>query len=181
MPITKWEISDEAAAKAFKWAKHKASTIKNKGVIMPNPSFDGVDHINIYSKGSTELGRFLSNFTHCPIIIADGPFASIEGYWYWIGSGDERLRTLYGYNAKKVGKKLPRTQILTEEAFHSKIRDACWIKVHSQQSMLTTFTQSTLPFTHYYAYGNKVIDAGYRWLVEMWEQYRAYIKNNYIT
>jgi hypothetical protein len=28
-----------------------------------DPTTDGIDHINIYSKGYTKLGRLLSNFT----------------------------------------------------------------------------------------------------------------------
>ena len=32
-----------------------------------DPSKDGIDHINIYSKGKTELGKYLSNFTYAPI------------------------------------------------------------------------------------------------------------------
>ena len=47
---------------------------------MINPQNDGVDHINIYSKGLTELGRFLSNFEHILITTEDGDFNSIEGY-----------------------------------------------------------------------------------------------------
>lgn len=45
---------------------------------------DGIDHINIYSKGRTALGRFLSNFAQAEIETEDGEFASIEGYWYWL-------------------------------------------------------------------------------------------------
>ncbi len=45
---------------------------------------DGVDHINIYSKGKTSLGRFLSNFVQADIETEDGDFASVEGYWYWL-------------------------------------------------------------------------------------------------
>ena len=46
---------------------------------------DGIDHINIYSKGYTKLGRLLSNFTKSefthPIY---GHFMSVEGFWYYI-------------------------------------------------------------------------------------------------
>jgi hypothetical protein len=42
---------------------------------------DGITHINIYSKGKTELGRWLSNFTYHPIETEDGKFDSVEGYW----------------------------------------------------------------------------------------------------
>jgi len=61
---------------------------------------DGLSHINIYSKGMTELGRLLSNFANTPVNTPqDGKFTSIEGYWYWLlGKNDNRevLRTLHG-------------------------------------------------------------------------------------
>lgn len=143
------------------------------------PTNDGIDHINIYSKSLSELGRFLSNFANSPIITPDGSFMSIEGYWYWLGARNESLRQLYGFNAKKRGKSLPRTHILAEAEFKQKIWEACWIKIHSNQLYLTQFVASTLPFTHYYSYGGKVIDAGFKWLVDMWEYFRTYIKNEY--
>ena len=60
------------------------------------PSTDGIDHINIYSKGKTSLGRWLSNFAKSPIETEDGHFDSIEGYWYWywLSSKDDTLRAL---------------------------------------------------------------------------------------
>ncbi len=68
---------------------------------------DGITHINIYSKGKTELGRLMSNFALSPFSVPQhGEFKSIEGYWYWLSTGDESLRDLYGYEAKKAGRKL---------------------------------------------------------------------------
>ena len=44
---------------------------------------DGMTHINVYSKGKTEIGRWLSNFAYSPIDLGnEGYFSSIEGYWY---------------------------------------------------------------------------------------------------
>jgi hypothetical protein len=51
---------------------------------MIDPKKDGIEHINIYSKGRTALGIFLSNFTQCDLETEDGEFSSIEGYWYWL-------------------------------------------------------------------------------------------------
>jgi hypothetical protein len=43
------------------------------------PSEDGVTHINVYSRGNTELGRLLSNFAHTPFSHPEfGEFASVE-------------------------------------------------------------------------------------------------------
>jgi hypothetical protein len=39
---------------------------------------DGIDHINVYSKGKTPLSRFLSNFAEADLETEDGNFASIE-------------------------------------------------------------------------------------------------------
>jgi hypothetical protein len=139
---------------------------------------DGKTHINIYSKGKTELGRFLSNFAYCQVITPDGLFSSIEGYWYWLSTGHEHLRKLHGYSAKKFGKSLPRqkTDIVK---FWRAIETACWNKIHSQPYQLGLFKQSTLPFAHYYEYSGHRKDAGHDWLVNMWEVFRTHIKNNY--
>lgn len=39
---------------------------------------DGIDHINIYSKGKTELGCLLSNFAFSPFTINNDTFPSVE-------------------------------------------------------------------------------------------------------
>ena len=31
-----------------------------------DPNLDGINHINVYSRGKTEIGRFLSNMAHTP-------------------------------------------------------------------------------------------------------------------
>jgi hypothetical protein len=55
------------------------------------PEEDGVTHINIYSKGKTELGRWLTNFSYSPFNHPEyGKFLSMEGFWYW----DSRPRNL---------------------------------------------------------------------------------------
>lgn len=146
---------------------------------MFNQSNDGQNHINIYSKGYTELGRFLSNFSLCQIITEDGPFKSIEGYWYWLGTRNDTLRKLYGFKTKQVGKTLPTINILEDEVFKTKIRNACWIKIHFSQHYYNLFIQSTLPFKHYYVFNNHIKDAGYKWLIEMWEYFRMFINNKY--
>jgi hypothetical protein len=38
------------------------------------PEDDGKTHINVYSKGLTELGQFLSNFAEAPAQTPDGEF-----------------------------------------------------------------------------------------------------------
>lgn len=143
-----------------------------------NPKADGFTHINIYSKGRTALGRWLSNFAREPIETADGPFESIEGYWYWLLTGEERLRVLYGWVAKETGKQLivdphcPTRIPPPEEVFQDAIKTALWLKAKANPRMCAALCASTLPLAHYYVYGEKVIDAGYEWLTAEWETIR---------
>lgn len=46
------------------------------------PINDGRDHINIYSKGHTELGRALSHFSNYPVTIYGTPYRTLESFWY---------------------------------------------------------------------------------------------------
>jgi len=144
---------------------------------------DGVDHINVYSKGHTKLGKWLSNFAHTPITIEGaGDFLSIEGYWYWLGCRDDRLRTLYGYQAKKLGKALTRDYILTPSHFEELIKKAIDIKLKSNRDMLREFAYSELPLAHYYEYGQsnpKRVDAGYDWIVQHLEMRRRQLKQHW--
>lgn len=141
------------------------------------PAQDGINHINIYSKGKTALGRFLSHFAKHPIVTTDGEFASVEGYWYWLGSTHpekERLRFLFGFDAKKVGKELrPIKPELTPE-FKAKILEANRLKIMSS-SFLEEFIQSDLPFAHYYVFGKgfpkEASDS--EWLLEFWSRLRS--------
>jgi hypothetical protein len=146
---------------------------------------DGVDHINVYSKGHTQLGRWLSNFANSPIHIEhQGEFSSIEGYWYWLGTHDDRLRTLDGYAAKKLGKSLERVHILTQSHFEQLIKTAIDIKLKSDRDKLKEFAYSQLPFAHYYEYGKakgnpKKVDAGFDWIIQHLEMRRKQLKQHW--
>lgn len=142
-----------------------------------NLNDDGITHINIYSQGKTELGRLLSNWAHTPFTISDGSFESVEGYWYWLGTNDEHLKTLYGFNAKEYGRSLKRTINYQDEIFKSKIKNAILAKI-KQNNLKDTIEKSTLPFIHYYVFGNIVRDASYKviWIIEYFEELRAMFK-----
>lgn len=92
-----------------------------------DPAMDGVDHINVYSRGRTGLGRVLTNFAHTPFTVPEhGTFASVEGYWYWLqcpaGAARERLRPLHGHRAKQIGRELRILESI--EYFRAKLRGA---------------------------------------------------------
>lgn len=145
---------------------------------LPEPSKDGVDHINVYSKGKTELGRQLSNFYKSVFVLPDdGMFKSVEGYWFWLGTGKqhESLRYSSGYTAKANGSKYAKVVV---EAFEEKIKSAIAAKIHQNPELEELLKQSTLPLEHYYYYGseesNKVIPLPkYRWMVDWIEKIRA--------
>lgn len=151
---------------------------------MINPNNDGIDHINIYSQGKTELGKMLSNFYHYHIKTKDEDFESVEGYWYWLGIEDceekEVLRKLYGYNAKKIGNELKKKyKPRIDDDFENKILNAIWYKVKRNTNLFTNNIKN-LPLEHYYNFGGKVVNVKdkYAWMIEGIERMRNYIVKN---
>lgn len=116
------------------------------------PDDDGITHINIYSQGKTREGRELSNFDHKPFVHKEfGAFASVEGFYYWLGCQDERLRHAHGYEAKKLGQSLPVVRRWNKEKFESLILEALALKLERYPALANKLAESTLPLTHYYA------------------------------
>lgn len=146
---------------------------------MFDPAKDGIDHINIYSKGKTLLGRMMSNFFHYRIKIDGMYFASIESYWYWLSTGKQydHLKNLSGFAAKQEGKKYP---VVHVDNFESYIMRALRLKVGSLPKLEEELINSSLPFAHYYTFGDNppvVRDAGFKWIVEEWEKIRKELKD----
>lgn len=151
-----------------------------------NPLEDGVTHINIYSKAKTQLGKCLSNFELCYLNTEDGPFNSIEAYWYWLllDGQDcperEILRDLWGYDAKKHGQTLVNGDWpapVNLNSFKDKIKRSMRNKIDQNDVIKDMFLKSELPFTHYYVFGNKVINAkGCGWIIKEWEKIREEMK-----
>lgn len=145
------------------------------------PADDGVTHINIYADGLTRLGVLLSHFAHTPFIHPYfGPFASMEGFWYYLKAEkkDERLRQLYGPEAKFYGKKLPSIFV---KYFEELIVDANFHKVIQNNEITTLMLQSNLPFEHYYltnknGFEKQVKIEGFEWLVDGFEEIRRHLK-----
>lgn len=146
-----------------------------------NPKLDGITHINVYSKGSTPLGRMLTNFSGLGIEHPEyGKFQSIEGFWYWLKTGMrfDALRSLTGWIAKEVGKKL---EVVDHPTFIQEVKKALLYKVEQNINLWNMLKESTLPLTHYYYYGSidnaKIIaDDNSKWFVEYLELLRLYTK-----
>ncbi len=130
-----------------------------------NPADDGTTHINIYSRGRTELGCALSNFAHISFQHPTfGRFASMEGYWYWVATGmhDEQLRLMWGFGAKSYGCRLTRVKLDVFE-FQQFIIQGLICKVVQNPALCAMLIDSTLPFRHYFVYGKG--EAGVRQMV----------------
>lgn len=139
----------------------EADTPSSKAELEINPSEDGVTHINVYSRGKTELGKLLSNFAHTPFEHPEhGHFSSVEGFWYWLSTGKNQtqFRGLYGFKAKEVGKLVRNEQAKTNsfvhiDGFKAEIKKAILCKIEQNEHIRTLLKESTLPLTHYYVYG----------------------------
>lgn len=124
---------------------------------MVDPNEDGISHINVYSKGKTNLGRFLSNFADCNVLTDDGMFRTIEGYWYWLSCRDERLRQTEGWESKKLGRQLRCPDWNKDPEFEGKIARAILTKMMQPWCLEQLHRSGTRPFMHYYVYGTKVV------------------------
>lgn len=149
---------------------------------MHDPEMDGIDHINIYSKGNTALGRQLTNFAPAGFDHPQhGRFESVEGYWYWLSTGmkHDQLRTLYGFQAKKRGKEFPKIHV---DNFEKEIQKAIYLKITQSKIIMYGFIRSTLPFQHYYSYGGKVVEVKeYEWIVDIHEKLRTHLRGKYVA
>ena len=142
---------------------------------------DGVDHINVYSKGRTHLGRLLSNFAYSAMITEDGEFSSIEGYWYWLLCDHPRkddLRKKFGNDAKELGRQLGASDWpMDDSEFERKIIAALRIKVDSSEEIKKLLKQSHLPFVHYYVYlGKSKTVPGCEWFLSEFDKIRNELK-----
>ena len=120
------------------------------------PKNDGINHINIYSKGSTWLGQKLSNFALAPFECEHGKFNSIEGYWFWLSSGKQHddLRELHGFQAKKKGEECKFHDRAPVNNFNEYIKEAIRCKIRTHKDIRVELKNSTLPLLHYYYYGD---------------------------
>jgi hypothetical protein len=121
---------------------------------VPQSEIDGKTLINIYSKGLTPLGRALTHFAKTPFVHPKyGNFNSMEGFWHWFKSVERSdiLRELSGAAALNFG----RTQTVHHLAtFPEEIMEANRHKVDQHPRIKEMLIESTLPFDHYYYYGD---------------------------
>ena len=122
-----------------------------------DPSNDGINHINAYSKGQTELGRLLSNFANTPFDHDElGHFESMEGFWYYCSTGmiHDELKSLSGFDAKKFGRNLP---VITNDKFKDLIVEGLECKLTQNEYLLDMCADNDLPYVHYYVHPDSPI------------------------
>lgn len=154
---------------------------------MWSPINDGFDHINIYTKGQTSLGRALTNLYDRQFTVPGyGTFQCMEGFWYYYLTGCQypEFLTMRAFAAKKEGKKKRDDRIdkegLTDEQ-KAVILEAIRCKLRQNKDILIELARSDLPFAHYYFYGEptnaKVIELPqYDWMIEEFERLRKLLK-----
>jgi hypothetical protein len=154
------------------------------------PIDEGLDHVNIYSKSSERLGRAMSNFFNALFFHPKyGEFNSIEGFYYWLKTGEQHheLRFEHGWKAKEMGMTFKSTRNVDKE-FKEEMEYAIALKVvqtpYIQELMLESIDDD-LPFTHYYYYGDKYSNPVIRdrskrdsWLIDAAEKIRIKIGIN---
>lgn len=147
-------------------------------------SEDGTTHINVYSKGKTELGRLLTNFAETPFVHKDfGEFKTVEGLWYYLKTGKmyDELRIMNGKQAKSFGrKKLPKVKGEISEEFKENILEGIRSKLRQNKKILKMLIESELPLSHYYVVGEMVKPLPeYDWILDEIERIRDVCKKKY--
>ena len=138
--------------------RKRTSNPHNSLPIMNNPNtfkVDGQDHINIWEKGQTKLGQFLSHGSHSPFhhpVL--GMFNNVESFWHYIRSQerDDRIRTMNNIGAKKFSTQLHTVKVPN---FYAIIMDTNYIKLKEYPEMLTLFKENELPLEMYFIYKDK--------------------------
>lgn len=139
---------------------------------------DGEDFINVYSKGQTPLGRFLSNFEKCNLDLPEGNFKSVEGYWYYLncdpGLDREALKSTSGNLAKVLGRSLKAKDWNEALDFQLKIKFAIFQKLERNPFFFNRLKACKLPLKHYYVYaGRRIEPKEGQWILDFLNSFRA--------
>lgn len=143
-----------------------------------DPTEDGVTHVNVYSRGATQLGRSLSNFSECNIVHPHfGQFRTLEGLWYYMKTGftEDELRVTNGKNTRETGKKLTSQHY---PLFSKMFKLGMLEKLDRNPQLQQALIANELPLEHYYVYGGKVFSQErHRWQLDYWTLLRSTLQN----
>lgn len=140
---------------------------------------DGVDHVNIWERAETDLGRALSMDSAIGLEHhIFGRFSTMEGFWHYIRSEerDDRLRSMSGANLKAFKNKLSPVRITN---FKAVIMDSMYQRICQCGPLLQEFKNSVLPFDLYWvanATGLRCRPAYFGWFIAGLEEIREAFK-----
>lgn len=158
----------------------------NDTLMDPSPSpmnwkGDGIDHINIWEKGETELGVVLNHsislpFNHSLL----GRFGNMEAFWHYVQSEerDDRIRMMEGYTLKNFARKLTPSRVIN---FRAIIMDANYQRIKQYEPIVQEMINSTLPFDCYYVHDTTKLRTRpnfFKWLTMGYEEIRKALKEN---
>ena len=150
------------------------------------PENDGLDHINVYSKSRSKLGRMLSNFAHTPITINEIRFESVESWWYWKKMNNInnsslfplfiqfqllKIRTLVGKYAKAYFRENYKEDSKQFNPSRQELKETYLQKLIEHPEIKKILIENTLPIDHYYMMFDKKISAeSTMWTAKLWEE-----------
>jgi len=155
---------------------------------------DGINHINVYSKGKTELGRWLSNFARTPINTKKAQFVSVESWWYFMKMekinascllpmfDEEKLRDIKrrpGKEAKDYFRFLYKNDTAEHNPTKEELKKIYKLKLEQHPKIEKLLLKNSLPLTHYYVMFDKKVSADeYLWTVELWEEIKTELEGS---
>jgi len=150
------------------------------------PEYDGFDHVNVYSKSKSKLGRMLSNFAHTPITIDENRFESIESWWYWSKMNNinnshlfqffteeqiSSVKTKIGNEAKEFFRSLFKGDSSKFSPNKDQLKKAYLQKLTEHPEIEKLLFENKLPLAHYYMMFDRKISAeSTMWTAKLWEE-----------
>lgn len=150
----------------------------------PSPSkwiADGVDHINIWERGTTELGRALSHGSRIKLTHdIFGKFSSMESFWYYMQSEerDDRMRNMSGQTLRSFARKMTPARIIN---FRAIIMDSNYQRIKANKPLAADLAKSTLPFECYFIGKDsdvRIRPNYFKWMIAGFDEIRTALAAN---
>jgi hypothetical protein len=138
-------------------------------------SEDGVDHINVGLAAKTRLGQELDLYSNISVHHPElGRFQSVAGLVNWVRSDphNDGFRNLWGDKVRQAAR---REKMAPRRGIRVIAADAAYLRIMQHPELKQELTQSTLPFTNYFHYGEfsirKTASEAF-WYVDVLEEIR---------
>jgi predicted NAD-dependent protein-ADP-ribosyltransferase YbiA (DUF1768 family) len=148
--------------------------------------YDGITHINVYSKSKSPLGRLISNFAYTPVTIDSLLFESIESWWYWtkmkrINEASlfslfsqeqlDEIRIKVGADAKEYFRAYFKDDSSSYSPTKEELKKAYLAKLDHHPNIKDLLLKNHLPLAHYYMMWDKQVNADSTlWTAQLWEE-----------